>query len=137
MESGNIDDSKLVASVFINRLNNEMKLQSDVTLAYGFKVNGKNITKKISTHIDFDFSILPGLDTKKTDSSIAKLLGEYSFEHKALLIYEKSDTFRFLTGYKFVHGEYPFGSESRVLPFLFLVDAWVPIIEFQWGRSLK
>ena len=46
-ESANIDDSKLVASVFINRLNNEMKLQSDVTLAYGFKVNGKNITKKM------------------------------------------------------------------------------------------
>ena len=47
MESGNIDDSKLVASVFINRLNNKMKLQSDVTLAYGFKVNGKNITRKM------------------------------------------------------------------------------------------
>ena len=47
MESGNIDDSKLVASVFINRLKNKMKLQSDVTLAYGFKVNGKNITKKM------------------------------------------------------------------------------------------
>ena len=47
MESGNIDDSKLVASVFINRLNKKMKLQSDVTLAYGFKVNGKKITKKM------------------------------------------------------------------------------------------
>ena len=47
MESGHIDDSKLVASVFINRLNKKMKLQSDVTLAYGFKVNGKNITRKM------------------------------------------------------------------------------------------
>ena len=46
-ESGHVDDSKLVASVFINRLNNKMKLQSDVTLAYGFKVNGKNITRKM------------------------------------------------------------------------------------------
>ena len=46
-ESGHIEDSKLVASVFINRLNNKMKLQSDVTLAYGFKVNGKNITRKM------------------------------------------------------------------------------------------
>ncbi len=46
-ESGHIDDSKLVASVFINRLNNKMKLQSDVTLAYGFEVNGKNITRKM------------------------------------------------------------------------------------------
>ena len=47
MESGTIDDSKVVASVFINRLNNKIKLQSDVTLAYGFKVNGKNITKEM------------------------------------------------------------------------------------------
>ena len=47
MESGNFDDSKLVASVFINRLNKKMKLQSDVTLAYGFNVNGKKITRKM------------------------------------------------------------------------------------------
>ena len=46
-ESANVDDSKLVASVFINRLNNKMKLQSDVTLAYAFKVNGKKITRKM------------------------------------------------------------------------------------------
>ena len=46
-EAGNIDDSKLVASVFINRLKNKMKLQSDVTLAYGFKVNGKDITRNM------------------------------------------------------------------------------------------
>ncbi len=46
-ESSNIDDSKLVASVFINRLKNKMKLQSDVTLAYGFKINGQKITKKM------------------------------------------------------------------------------------------
>ena len=46
-ESSHLDDSRLVASVFINRLKNKMKLQSDVTLAYGFGVNGKKITKKM------------------------------------------------------------------------------------------
>jgi conserved hypothetical protein, YceG family len=46
-ESSNFEDSKLVASVFINRLKNKMKLQSDVTLAFGYKVNGKEITKKM------------------------------------------------------------------------------------------
>lgn len=107
---------------------------------YGFHTGfdlEKSITEKLSAIVDVDFSILPGMDTKKSDSGITKLLGEYSFEHKALLIYEKSETFRFLTGYKFVHGKYPFGTESRILPFLFLVDTWVPMIELQWGRSLK
>ena len=107
---------------------------------YGFHTGfdlEKSITEKLSAIVDLDFSILPGMDTKKSDSGVTKLLGEYSFEHKALLIYEKSETFRFLTGYKFVHGKYPFGTESRILPFLFLVDTWVPMIELQWGRSLK
>ena len=62
----------------------------------------KSLTKKLTMLVDLDFSILPGMDTKKSDSGLAKVLGEYSFEHKALLIYEKSETFRLLTGYKFV-----------------------------------
>ena len=107
---------------------------------YGFHTGfalEKSITGKLNAIVDLDLSILPGMDKKKTDSGITKLLGEYSFEHKALLIYEKSETFRLLTGYKFVFGEYPFGSESRLLPFLPLVDSWIPMIELQWGRSLK
>ncbi len=46
-ESNSLKDSKLVASVFINRLTNNMKLQSDVTLAYGLNINGKELTKKM------------------------------------------------------------------------------------------
>ena len=46
-EAKSFEDSKLVASVFINRLRKKMKLQSDVTLAYGLKINGKHITKKM------------------------------------------------------------------------------------------
>ena len=45
-EAKSFEDSKLVASVFINRLRKKMKLQSDVTLAFGLNINGKYITKK-------------------------------------------------------------------------------------------
>ncbi len=46
-EAKSFEDSKLVASVFINRLRKKMKLQSDVTLAYGLNINGKYITKNM------------------------------------------------------------------------------------------
>ena len=61
-EANHFDDSKLVASVFINRLKNKMKLQSDVTLAYGFKVNGKKITKTmLKSNNLFNTYYFPGL----------------------------------------------------------------------------
>lgn len=64
-EANSLEDSKLVASVFVNRLRKKMKLQSDVTLAYGLNINGKYITKKMlkSPHI-FNTYFYSGLPPK-------------------------------------------------------------------------
>ncbi len=87
--------------------------------------------------MDVDLKTLPLDNSNKEQSNLSKNLGEYAIEHKILLIYEKSERFRILTGYKFVHGKYPFGIETRLLPFIPMLDKWVPIIEFQWAGSRK
>jgi len=97
----------------------------------------KKLTNQFHILMDFDIKILPGMGIKDTGTNIETLIGEYSLEHKLLFIFAKSEKFRFLTGYKFVYGEYPFGTESRLLPFVPLLDKWIPIIELQWARSRK
>lgn len=85
----------------------------------------KNISAKISLLADVDLRLLPGLK------------GSYSVEHKFLLSWHKSETFRILTGYKFVMGDYPYGSDMRILPYLPLAESWVPIVELQWAGKKK
>ena len=41
------EEKSIISGVFYNRFKKNMKLQSDVTLSYGLKVNGKKITKKM------------------------------------------------------------------------------------------
>ena len=61
-ESSNVNDSQLIASVFINRLKKKMRLQSDVTLAYGMKINGTKITKKmLKSNNPFNTYLIKGL----------------------------------------------------------------------------
>jgi len=52
-----------------------------------------------------------------------------------LISWHKSENFRIMTGYKFVMGEYPYGSDMRLLPYIPMAETWVPIIELQWGRN--
>ena len=85
----------------------------------------KNMTEKIGILADVDLRLLPGLK------------GNYSLEHKLLISWHKSENFRIMTGYKFVMGEYPYGSDMRLLPYIPMAEAWVPIIELQWGKSRK
>ncbi len=97
----------------------------------------KNISEKIGVLVDLDLRLLPGLGEVQTDPDASKLMGEYSLEHKLLLIWHKSDNFRVLTGYKFVMGEYPYGSDMRLLPYIPMAETWVPIIELQWARKKR
>jgi len=83
----------------------------------------KNIFEKIDVLADIDLRALPGLK------------GNYSLEHKLLLSWYKSENFRVLTGYKFVIGEYPYGPDMRLLPYIPMLETWVPMIEFQWARK--
>ena len=98
----------------------------------------KNLTEKIQVFVDLDLRLLPGLADVQINPDLAKLMGDYSLEHKLLLIWNKSDRFRIMTGYKFVKGKYPYGSDMRLLPYIPMMEKWVPIIELQWaGKRTK
>jgi len=97
----------------------------------------KNLTQKFTVFFDLDLILLPGLAEVQIDPDASKLMGEYSLEHKLLLIWNKSENFRVLTGYKFVMGEYPYGSDMRLLPYIPMAETWVPIIELQWARQKR
>ena len=98
----------------------------------------KNLTEKIRVLVDLDLRLLPGLADIQINPDLAKLMGDYSLEHKLLLIWNKSDRFRIMTGYKFVKGTYPYGSDMRLLPYIPMMEKWVPIIELQWaGKRAK
>jgi hypothetical protein len=98
----------------------------------------KNLTEKIRVLIDLDLRLLPGLADVQINPNLAKLMGDYSLEHKLLLIWNKSDRFRIMTGYKFVKGKYPYGSDMRLLPYIPMMEKWVPMIELQWaGKRTK
>jgi len=52
----------------------------------------------------------------------------FAFEHKGLLLWNKSERFQLCIGYKLVYGEYPFGRQWHLL---------LPMLDLQWARMLK
>jgi len=80
----------------------------------------KQITDAISCKVDFGARVLP------------KFSGSYSFEHKLLLSWQKSERIRFSTGYKYVNADFPYGKKSRLLPYLPIAESWVPMVDIQW-----
>lgn len=49
--------------------------------------------------------------------------GDYAVEHKALIVWNKSDTFKIMGGYKISYGKYPYGTEFRFFPMIDLL--WI------------
>ena len=93
----------------------------------------KDFSDKIQVLFDLDLHLLPGSVNAQSDTNFEKLMGEYSFEHKLIISWNKSSKFRIMTGYKFVKGTYPYGSDMRLLPYIPMVEKWVPFIEMQWS----
>jgi len=91
------------------------------------------LIKKFRIFMDLDLRFIPNLDNSKT-SSYNMHSGDYSIEHKMLLIWEASSKFRAMIGYKLVSGEYPYGKQTRLLPYIPLLEQWLPLVELQWLR---
>lgn len=87
----------------------------------GYGVNGgvdilRKATKRIEMLVDADILFLPGFDE-----------GSFAFEHKGLIIWNKSSRFQLSLGYKLVYGEYPFGTQWHLLP----------LFDLQFGRNRR
>ena len=97
----------------------------------------KEVLKNTKIHIDFDLRLLPGLSAKNKDRLFRMFGGEKSLEHKLLLIMRLSENIRFKTGYKLIAGDFPYGKDVRMLPYIPLIERWVPLIEVEWSGNVK
>ena len=95
----------------------------------------KPLSKNFSLLLDLDLLLLPNISQTQSNPDYKSLRGYYSIEHKFLFSWSKSNKFRVTTGYKLVHAEFPFGKQTRLLPYVPLIEKWVPIIELQWSGS--
>ena len=62
----------------------------------------------------------------KPDGIQRNLIGEIisRLEQKGLIVWERTEKFRILFGYKLIAGEYPFGTQAHFLPLLDLQFGW-------------
>jgi len=78
--------------------------------------------------------LLPDFDKGNESREYSMRSGDYSIEHKLLVAYNRGDRFRILVGYKLVAGDYPYGKQMRLLPYIPMLEKWIPLIEMQWAR---
>jgi len=93
-----------------------------------------DLVKNIKLHTDLDMRLLPGISQNNESQFYTMFSGENVIEHKLLFIWQRSNNFRLMTGYKFVTGQYPYGRDTRLLPYIPMLESWVPIVELQWAK---
>lgn len=94
----------------------------------------KKITNNFQVLFDLDLRFLPDIEKGKSEENFSMRSGDYSIEHKMLFIWNHSNRFRVILGYKLVNGDYPHGRETRILPYVPMLESWVPIVELQWAK---
>ena len=55
-------------------------------------------------------------------------------EYFYILTNYNAQNFRLMTGYKLVTGQYPYGRDTRLLPYIPMLESWMPIIALQWAK---
>ncbi|NOZ03738.1 MAG: hypothetical protein GXO92_03900 [FCB group bacterium] len=72
--------------------------------------------------VDSDVFLIPGAEEN------------FGFEHKGLLLWNKSDRFQLAIGYKLVYGQYPYGTQWHLLPPKVPgLPVWIPLFDLQWA----
>lgn len=72
--------------------------------------------------VDSDVFLIPGAEEN------------FGFEHKGLLLWNKSDRFQLAIGYKLVYGRYPYGTQWHLLPpKIPALPVWIPLFDLQWA----
>ena len=94
----------------------------------------KEVSKDLELFLDLDLRLLPDFDKGNKSKEYSMRSGDYSIEHKLLVAWNRGDRFRILMGYKLVAGDYPYGKQMRLLPYIPMLEKWVPLIEMQWAR---
>jgi hypothetical protein len=82
---------------------------------------GGRLANRIQFLADLDLHITP------------KQMDLFAIEHKGMLIWEKSERLRISLGYKLVYGKYPFGTAIHLLPYLPMLETWVPFLDMEWA----
>jgi hypothetical protein len=89
----------------------------DFIYTLSLDIDGK-IYSRLYYSIDFDYYNNLPINIYNSEGIAS------TYEHKFMLVWKHSLTFSIYAGYKFIYGNYPYGSASNLVPLLDLAWAW-------------